>query len=71
MFDDVKYRFHDDIHNIFLFTIPTLLFKFLTNKEFAHIIEPRPSLTTPAAHICIKEREMGKKFLKNMTGITS
>ena len=31
-FDNVKSRFHDDLHEIFLCTIPTFLFKFLIGK---------------------------------------
>ena len=39
-FNDVMNRFHDYLHNIFLYTIPTLLFKFLIDKDLAHIIKP-------------------------------
>lgn len=46
-YDSIKDRFHDDFHESFLCTIPTLLFKFLINKGVAHIVEPRPPLVEP------------------------
>ena len=36
-FDNIKNRFHDDFHEIFLYTIPTFLFKFLINKGVSQI----------------------------------
>ena len=39
-FDDIKNCFHNDLHEHFLCTIPTLLFKFLIDKGVAHIVEP-------------------------------
>lgn len=46
-FDNIKDHFHDDFHESFLCTVPTLLFKFLTDKGVAHIVEPRPPLVEP------------------------
>ena len=42
--DNIKDHFHDDFHERFLYTVPTLLFKFLIDKGIAHIVEPRPPL---------------------------
>ena len=64
-FDNIKSCFHDDLHEIFLCTIPTLLFKFLIDKGVAHIVEPRPLLVEPRSNNdreCIKRWE---KFIKN------
>lgn len=46
-FDDIKYRFHENLHDIFMCTIPTLLFKFLIDKATTCIIEPQLPLTIP------------------------
>ena len=46
-YDSIKDQFHDDFHESFLCTIPTLLFKFLIDKDVAHIVEPRPPLVKP------------------------
>ena len=46
-FDNIKSRFHDNFHESFLCTIPTLIFKFLINKGVAHIVKPRPPLVEP------------------------
>ena len=39
-FNNIKNKFHDDLHDSFLCTIPTLLFKFLINKGLSHIVKP-------------------------------
>ena len=39
-FDNIKSHVHDDFHESFLCTIPTLLFKFFIDKGIAHIVEP-------------------------------
>ena len=44
LYDNIKDHFHDDFHESFLCTIPTLFFKFLTDKGVVHIVEPRPPL---------------------------
>ena len=46
-YDNIKYHFHDDFHESFICTVPTLLFKFLIDKGVAHIGEPRPLLIEP------------------------
>ena len=46
-FNNMKIHFHDDLHEIFLCTIPTLIFKLLIEKGVAHIVEPRPPLVEP------------------------
>ena len=46
-FDSIKNHFHDDLHEIFLYTIPTSLFKFLIKKGIPHIVKPRPPLVEP------------------------
>ena len=40
----VKEKFYIDLAEQFLCSLPTLLFKFLIEKEVAHIIKPHPSL---------------------------
>ena len=64
MFDDVKYIFHDDLHDRFLCAIPTLLFKLLIDKGVAH-------LKSIYVSIGIKGRETMKNLLKNTSGNTS
>ena len=46
-FNNVKIFFHNDLHEIFICTILTFIFKFLINKGVANIIEPRPPLVDP------------------------
>ena len=46
-YDSIKDRFHDDFHESFLCTIPSLLFKFLIDKGVVHSVEPRPPLVEP------------------------
>lgn len=40
-FDNIKDHFHDDFHESFIYIVLTLLFKFLIDKDVAHIVEPR------------------------------
>ena len=64
-FDNIKSRFHDDFHESFLYTIPTLIFKFLIYKGVAHIVEHQPPLVEAWSNNgreCIKRWE---KFMKN------
>ena len=49
-FDNIKSCFHDDFHESFIYTKPTLLFKFLIDKGVAHIVEPRPPLVEPRSN---------------------
>ena len=49
-FDNVKIHFHDELHESFICTIPTLLFKFLINKGLSHIVEPRPPVVEPQSN---------------------
>ena len=46
-FDNIKNSLHNDFHKIFLYTVPTFLFKFLIDKGVAQIVEPRPPLVEP------------------------
>ena len=40
----VKEKFYTDLIEQFLFSLPTLLFKFLIEKGVGHIVKPCPSL---------------------------
>ena len=42
--ETVKEKFYIDLTEQFLYSLPTLLFKFLIEKGVDHIVEPRPSL---------------------------
>ena len=42
--ETVKETFYTDLTKHLLFSLPTLLFKFLIKKGVGHIIEPHPSL---------------------------
>lgn len=60
-FDKINSKFHDDFHESFLCTIPTMLFKFLIDKGVAHIVKPRPPLAIPYFaywHTIIREWEI-------------
>ena len=46
-YDSIKDQFHDDFHESFLCTIPTLSIKFIIDKGVAHIVEPRTLLVEP------------------------
>ena len=63
-YDSIKDRFHDDFHEIFLCTIPTLLFKFLIDKGVAHIVEPRPPLVEPRSDTDKKRVSWWKQFVE-------
>ena len=45
--ESIEKRFYTDVTEQFLFSLPTLLFKFLIEKGVGHIIDPRPSLRKP------------------------
>ena len=45
--ESVQKRFHIDLTEQFLCSLPTLLFKFLIKKGVGHIVEPCPSLREP------------------------
>lgn len=64
-FDSIKNRFHDDFHESFLCTIPTLLFKFLIEKGVVHIVEPRPPLVKPRFENDRKCISRWEKFVEN------
>ena len=64
-FENIKSRFHDDFHERFIFTIPTLLFKLLINKGVAHIVEPRPPLVEPRSNNDRERIRQWEKFVKN------
>ena len=63
-FGNIKDHFHDDFHERFLYTIPTLLFKFLINKSVAHIVEPRPPLIKPRSDNDKKKISRWKQFVE-------
>ena len=64
-FDNIKNRFHDEFHESFLCTIPTLLFKFLIDKGVAHIVEPRPPLVETWSNNDREHISRWEKFVKN------
>ena len=64
-FVSIKNRFHDEFHERFLCTIPTLLFKILIDNDVAHIIEPRPPLVEPQSDNNIKRISRWEKFVEN------
>ena len=45
--DNIKERFYTDLIEQFLFSLLTLLFRFLIDKGAGHIVEPRPLLLVP------------------------
>ena len=45
MVESIERRFYTDLTEHFVFSLPTLLFKFLIEKGVGHIVEPRPSLS--------------------------
>ena len=63
-FNHVKYRFHDDLHDSFLCTIFTLLFKFLIDKGVTHIINPRLPLAIPYCTDWLQRKRDWEKFIK-------
>ena len=64
-FNNIKSRFHDDFHESFLCTIPTLLFKFLIDKGVAHIVKPRPPLVEPRSNNDREHIKQWEKIIKN------
>ena len=64
LYDSIKHQFHDDFHESFLCTIPTLLFKFLIDKGVAHIVEPRPLLVKPRSDTDRKRVSRWKQFVE-------
>ena len=64
-FDNIKCHFHNDLHKSFLYTILTLLFKFLIDKGVAHIIEPQPPLVDPLSSNDKERIKRWEKFIKN------
>ena len=45
--ESIEKRFYTDLIEQFIFSLPTLLFKFLIEKGVGHIVEPRPLLREP------------------------
>ena len=64
-FDNIKSLIHGDFHESFLCTIPTFLFKFLTDKGVAHIVEPRPPLVDPRSNNDRERIKWWEKLIKN------
>ena len=63
-FDQIKSIFHNDFHESFVCTIPTLLFKFLIDKDIAHIVKPRPPLSIPCCTIWNTRKREWEKLIK-------
>ena len=63
LYDIIKDHFHDDFHESFLCTIPTL-FKFLIDKGVAHIVKPRPPLVEPRSDTDRKQVSWWKQFVE-------
>ena len=64
-FNNIKSHFHNDFHESFLCTIPTLLFKFLIDKGVAHIIETQPPLVETRSNNNRERIRRWEKFVKN------
>ena len=59
----VKEKFYTDLTKQFLFSLPTLLFKFLIEKGVGHIFEPRPSLhEQPSNSNWVEKQRKWEKF---------
>lgn len=44
----MRSQFYDDLHDVFFYMIPNILYKFLLGKGAGHIIEYRPPLASLA-----------------------
>ena len=64
LYDNIKDHFHDDFHESFFCTIPTLLFKFLIDKSVDHIVKLRPPLIEPRSDTDRKRVIRWKQFIK-------
>ena len=64
-FDNIKSQFHGDFHEIFLCTIPSLIFKFLIDKGVSHVVEPRPALVEPQSNNDKEHIRRWEKFIEN------
>ena len=47
--EEVERKFYTDLHERFLCSIPTLIYKFLVENVVDHIFEPQPPLGTSAS----------------------
>lgn len=63
-FNNIKDHFHNDFHKSFLYTVLTLLFKFLIDKGVAHIVEPIPLLVEPRSDNDKKRISRWNKFIE-------
>ena len=45
--ESIEKRFYTDFTEQFIYSLTTLLFKFLIDRGVGHIVEPRPSLIEP------------------------
>ena len=54
--ESIQKRFYTDLTEQFLFSLSTLLFKFLIEKGVGHIVEPRPSLHKPPPNSNLVEK---------------
>lgn len=46
-FNEVKYKFCDDLNDTYMCIVPTIIFKFLIDKVISHIVKPQPPLAIP------------------------
>ena len=60
LFNNIKDRFHNDFHESFLCTIPTLLFKILIDKGVAHI----SATNTYARRTKIQQRQKANRSVE-------
>ena len=63
--DNIKSQFHNNFHEIFICTIPALLFIFLIDKCVAHIFEPQPPLVEWRSNNDRKNIRQWEKFIGN------
>ena len=48
--ESIQERFYNDFIKQFIFSLPTLLFKFLIDRGAGHIFKPRPLLIEPPSN---------------------
>ena len=62
--ESIQKRFYTDLIEQFLYSLPTLLFKFLIEKGVGHIVEPRPSLCKPPPNSnWVEKHKRWEKFI--------
>ena len=62
--ETVKAKFYTDFTEQFLYSLPTLLFKFLIENGVGHIVEPRPPLCEqPPNTNWVEKQRKWEKFI--------